>query len=275
MTEAVPLFFPNRERRRLFGVLHRAEQQARRFAVVYCAPLFEEKLWSHRVLANFARFLAAQGVPVLRFDYYGDGESEGLFEEATVHSRVGDILDAAQFCRDEVQVDKICLLGLGYGGTMAIEAAPRADYIAGVAAWSPIVDSRQYIYDTLRQNLAAQIVVHRKVINDRDALVAQINAGQDVNVEGYEIGRALYAEMIAVDLIQQLQCIDKPVLALQVAPGERIDPQYAPLQQLSNELVRFEAIREDKFWLQQKKIFPECRALFTRTAAWLNQITDC
>jgi hypothetical protein len=54
MTNETPQFFPNRESQRLFSVLHRVPSAD--LAVVVCAPLFDEKLWSHRVLVNFARY---------------------------------------------------------------------------------------------------------------------------------------------------------------------------------------------------------------------------
>src|SRR5215213_8214975 len=100
MANETPLFFTNRDTNRLFGVLHKPDQTGTSVdtAVVFCAPLFEEKLWAHRVGVNFARFLALRGVAVLRFDYCGDGESEGRFEQASVSSRIQDIHDALRFC---------------------------------------------------------------------------------------------------------------------------------------------------------------------------------
>src|SRR3982751_2205696 len=97
MTNETPQFFPNRENQRLFSVLHRVPSA--NLAGVVCPPLFDEKLWSHRVLVNFARFVAARGVSVLRFDYFGDGESDGRFEDASVSTRLRDIEDAVDFCR--------------------------------------------------------------------------------------------------------------------------------------------------------------------------------
>ena len=47
-------------------------------AFVFCHPLTEEKLWTHRVFVTFARELAAAGHTVLRFDYRGNGDSDGI-----------------------------------------------------------------------------------------------------------------------------------------------------------------------------------------------------
>jgi alpha/beta superfamily hydrolase len=271
MTNEIPQFFLNRDRKRLFGVLHEPQSAApgRDLAVVFCAPLFEEKLWSHRVMVNFARFLAAQGVGVLRHDYFGDGESEGRFEDASVSSRVADIVDAVQFCRGELQVEHVYVLGLCYGATLALCATLRERAGDGVVAWAPVMDGRRYANELLRAHLTSQMVLHRKILHDRAALVQQIRADGTVNIEGYEIGRALYGEMIELDLMAVLRDAAKPVLALQIAPSERIEAQYAELAQMQNPAVEFGCVREMKFWTQQKKVFPPCEPLFVQTADWL------
>lgn len=269
MTSERPQFFPNREGRRLFAILHEACAPAQPFALVYCAPLFEEKLWSHRVAVNFARFMAARGVAVLRFDYFGDGESEGLFEDASVSSRLADIEDAAQLCRQQTGAEKIYGWGLCYGATLAVCAALSSPHLAGAVGWAPVMDGERYVGDLLRAHLTAQMVVHRKVIHDREALIAQIEAGRTVNVEGYEIGKALYAQMRELDLAARLREAHKPVLVQQISPGESVDSQYAGLQNGGNPRVEFQKVREARFWMQQKSIYPPCEGLFGRTAEWL------
>lgn len=270
MTNETPQFFLNRDGRRLFSVLHLPPSA--QHAVVICAPLFDEKLWSHRVLVNLARHLASRGVAVLRFDYYGDGESEGRFEEASVMSRVCDIHDAVEFCRRETQIRCIYLLGLCYGATLALLASlesDRRDAVAGVVAWAPVMDGNRYMSDILRAHLSAQMVIHRKVIHDREALIGQIMANQSVNIEGYEIAKPLFAEIVGADALELVRRAAKPVLVAQIGPAERADSQYAPISQLANPCVQFEIVQELKFWTQQKKIFPACEDLFARTSQWL------
>jgi exosortase A-associated hydrolase 2 len=271
MTIETPQFFLNRDRKRLFGILHEADASAARqnFAVVFCAALFEDKLWSHRVMVNFARYLASRGVSVLRFDYFGDGESEGRFDEASVTTRTADIADAVTFCRERTKIDRVYLLGLCYGATLALHASLREGTGAGVVAWAPVMDGGRYAAELLRTHLTAQMVLHRKIVHDREALVRQIMADETVNIEGYEIGRALYTEMIGLDLMPLLRSATTPVLAMQIAPSERVDPAYHGLSTLQNRSVRFDVVRELKFWTQQKTIFPYCEPLFERTTEWL------
>jgi exosortase A-associated hydrolase 2 len=273
MTRETAQFFFNKDGKRLFSILHEPDASARPpLGVVFCAPLFEEKLWSHRVLVNAARTFAKRGMTVLRFDYFGDGESEGKFEEASVHSRCADILDAVDFCRSQTAVTKIYLLGLCYGATLALRTALTDSSVAGAVAWAPVLEGDRYANELLRAHLSTQIVLHRKVIHDREALVGQIMAGQTVNTEGYEIGRALYSEICNIELLPLLRSATNPIMVMQIAPGERIEPQYAALANLTNPPLRFERVRELRFWTQQKRVFPPCEELFARTAQWLEQV---
>jgi hypothetical protein len=271
MTNETPQFFVNRDGQRLFSVLHRSHVSAAHdLAVVFCAPLFEEKLWSHRVFVNYARHLAARGVGVLRFDYFGDGESEGTFENASVSTRLRDIADAVNFCHEQLRAKTVCLLGLCYGATLAMCAGLDPDLaVAAVIAWAPVLDGERYINDILRAHLTSQMVLHRKIIHDREALIAQILANQPVNIEGYEIGRELFSQMREVDVLSKLRGARRPLLVQQIAPAARVESQYAPIESLDNSAVQFEMVSELKFWTQQKSVFPTCDALFGKTTDWL------
>jgi uncharacterized protein len=267
MAIETPEFFVNSRGQRLFSVLHLPDAPATDFAVVYCAPLFEEKLWSHRIMVNFARYLATLGITVLRFDYFGDGESEGRFEEASVSTRVQDIVDAAQHCLKRSGVSRVHLLGLGYGATLAIAASDH-DGVDRVMAWAPVFDGERYAGELLRAHLTSQMVVHRKIIHDREALIAQILSGQCVNLEGYEIGKPLYSEMVQLAPKRYLQNLLKQFAIVQIGPAERIDAQYAEFAASTRENLIFHRAREAKFWTQQKTVFAPCADLFAWTSEW-------
>jgi len=62
--------------------------------VVFVPPEGHERLRCCKECVNFARDLARAGYPALRFDYRGEGESSGAFEESDVVSRLLDICAA-------------------------------------------------------------------------------------------------------------------------------------------------------------------------------------
>ena len=79
-----PLYFGERTRR-LFGVYtpaHAAGRPAR--GVVLCHPWGQEYLHAHRSLRKLGDLLAAAGFDVLRFDYFGTGDSAGDLPEASL-----------------------------------------------------------------------------------------------------------------------------------------------------------------------------------------------
>ena len=64
--------------------------------------------------------------------------------------------------------------------------------------WSPIVDGARYAQDLLRINVTTQLAVYREVRQDRVALVEAMKQGQTANVDGYEVGFAMYDGLTAV-----------------------------------------------------------------------------
>ena len=175
----IPELFLNSFGKRLFGIFHYATSQKSKGAeipaIVVCAPIFEEKLHSHRILVNFARFATSQGFHVLRFDYFGDGESEGLFEEASLSTRMGDIRSAIGAAKEKFGTPNVFLLGLRMGATLVmLTGATINKEVRGLIAWAPILDLRRYIMDILRANLSWQMVIHKKILYNRDELAEKI-----------------------------------------------------------------------------------------------------
>jgi hypothetical protein len=92
-----------------------------------------------------------------------------------------------------------------------------------------------------------------------------------VNIEGYEIANPFFSELLATDTRKLLDEQPAKLALVQIAPVERIDPQYAPFAEAGDPRVQFFAVREAKFWMQQKTIFSPCEQLFARTTQWLRE----
>lgn len=275
MSAERPLFFPDQRGHRLFGVYHPPANVTggpADTAVIYCAPLFEEKLWAHRVGVNFARQAAAAGWPVLRFDYFGDGDSEGLFREASLATRASDVGAAIAHLSAQESMSRFILLGLGLGAVIALQSLARPG-VLGAVCWQPVVDGPRYIGEVLRLNLAAQMVLHRKVVRTRDELVEDLRRGETVNVEGYEITQALYKEIAAIDMRAFMAAVTRPTLVLQIAPDAATEPAYRELAAIEpGGLLTFGGVREDRFWTQQMALYPPCTELFSRSLSWMSAL---
>ncbi|MDE2122022.1 MAG: alpha/beta hydrolase, partial [Betaproteobacteria bacterium] len=78
--------------RDLFALHQPAAAGARRHhGVLICNPFGQEAIRAHRFLRVLSERLSASGFDVLRFDYFGTGDSAGTEAEADLDTWVRDI----------------------------------------------------------------------------------------------------------------------------------------------------------------------------------------
>lgn len=82
--------------------------------------------------SRIARALTSQGFGVLRFDFTGLGKSEGDFGNAGFSSNVQDLIDAADYLRENHQAPSV-LMGHSLGGTAVLAAANSIPEVKAVA----------------------------------------------------------------------------------------------------------------------------------------------
>jgi exosortase A-associated hydrolase 2 len=272
MTET-PLYFRNGAHA-LFGIFHQPEGVSGRVPFVFCHAFGEEKLWAQRVSVTFARQLAAIGHPVLRFDYMGNGDSEGAFGDSSLTTALSDVRCAIAEVRRRTGARSVSLLGLRLGATIASlaaeqEAREQRTGIEHLVLWSPIVDGGRYMQELLRINLTTQMATFKEIRHDREALVAMLTAGKAVNVDGYELTHPLYAEVSAVKLASERKRYDGPCLIVQIdrQPGR----PSAELQQLAATYPQaiVSCVQEEPFWKEILRFYDKAPNLFAGTLEWL------
>jgi uncharacterized protein len=263
-----PFFFRNGDYQ-LFGVLHAAQTTvSRQLAFVFCHPCFEEKLWAHRVYVGMARELARRGHPVLRFDYMGHGDSDGDFEQATVATRLSDIACAVRTLKAETGSASIGLLGLRFGAALAAMTADSLPDISHLVLWDPVVDGAAYMQEVLLSNLATQSAVHQKILHTREELVAQMEAGGTVNIEGYGLTRALYSEASAIKLNPSRAWSGRCLVAQIGRANQKLRKN---LEVLCTGYANGEQAlcTEEVFWKEIKPYCPRAENLYQATLDWL------
>lgn len=142
-----PFFFGSAERR-LFGIYtpgHGGNHQPN--AVVVCGPWGQEYLRSHRSLKHLSTLLSRSGVDVLRFDYYGTGDSAGDMCDGDLAGWEADIDTAIDELKDTISASQVGLIGLRLGATLAARVASRRHDIDRLALWDPVVIGEEYLND--------------------------------------------------------------------------------------------------------------------------------
>lgn len=121
----------------LVGIVARPAQPAETgVLVIVGGPQY--RVGSHRQFVHLARYLAAEGIACMRFDYRGMGDSSGAmrtFED--VSEDIGAALDV--FLRTVPEVKRAVLWGLCDAASAACFYAPGDSRVAGLALLNPWV----------------------------------------------------------------------------------------------------------------------------------------
>jgi alpha-beta hydrolase superfamily lysophospholipase len=200
LTEA--LYFPS-DAPRLFGWLHLPSGgQASDTGLVICKPFGYEALCGHRSLRAFAEMAAAIGVPALRFDYLGSGDSSEIDPDADqIETWCRDVLAAVDELRGRTGVTRVCLLGFRLGALLATLAAARSDRIDGLILVAPVLSGPRYLREMRTTRLAALLGAGsaESLVSDGSGDVAAAAAGS-MEISGHPVSAATIAALSRVDL---------------------------------------------------------------------------
>ena len=140
-----PMFFGD-STRKLYGVYDAPTGvKRRRHAVLLCYPGVQEyatSLWGFRRLAAM---LAQDGHHVLRFDYFGTGDSSGRVEEGSTSVWLKDIEQAAAELKDLSGARQISLVGKRLGAALAVKACAAGVNAERLVLWDPVVSGFDYV----------------------------------------------------------------------------------------------------------------------------------
>lgn len=114
--------------------------------VIICVAQGYEELCTHRPMRGLADRFAAAGLPTLRFDYPGTGDSIGDERDpARVRAWLDSIHAASRYLRQSVGIEEIAIVGLRIGATLAAIAAEELGDVEALALMAPSVSGRAYV----------------------------------------------------------------------------------------------------------------------------------
>jgi alpha/beta superfamily hydrolase/aryl carrier-like protein len=180
----------------LFGALHRPGANNNQVGVVLCYPIGQEYMRIHRTYAELAKSLATAGHHVLRFDYFGCGDSAGETSAGNLERWRDDIRQAIRELHSRSGVRSIYLVGARVGANLVLGLRPAREDVAGVVLWEPIVGGAEYI--------AALRRAHHDLLDSNAVLDGyEQHEPPDCFAElvGFPFTKQLYDEVAAIDLL--------------------------------------------------------------------------
>ncbi|MEX2302125.1 MAG: alpha/beta hydrolase [Bryobacterales bacterium] len=218
-----PYFFSTPEAN-LFAVYHQPGGASRQTAVLLCYPLFHEYLSTHRTCRQLAGMLGSAGFPVLRFDYFGCGDSGGSAAQASLDGWLRNVAAAADEIKSRANVSKLCVIGLRFGATLATLAACRNSSIDSLVLWDPIARGPDYLADLS--------IFHDKVLDEAAAHspgMVRPAVRDGLSLFGFQ--SSLTEEMRAIDLLTMSERPAQNVLLIESTAGKGSPAFAAHLQQ--------------------------------------------
>jgi uncharacterized protein len=128
--------FPDPHGHQVASILTRPDRDTDTVAVLCHGFLSSKTSSTNNALT---RMLIGQDIATCRFDFFGQGESEGLFDQLTVTVAVEQAIAAIDLMRQK-GFRRIGLMGSSFGGLVSILAASQRADLACLALKCPVVD---------------------------------------------------------------------------------------------------------------------------------------
>lgn len=236
----IPFYFGTSPKR-LFGIYHTPDgTKPRDHGVALCHPFGREHILAQRTFRQLAALLTRAGFHVLRFDYYGCGDSSGESDEGSVAQWTDDVVAAVDETRDYAGVRHVSLIGLRLGATLAALAGATRSKLRSIVLWEPALRGREYVEEL--------VVLHDEWLEGEGERPVRNNSElSGGEVLGFPLTPSMRQQLAPVDLA-----------ALPGPPAERIlvVEQQAGMRsrRLLDSLNRFgvgaehRCILESRFW---------------------------
>lgn len=98
--------------------------------------------------SRLASRLAGAGIPSLRFDFRGHGESEGRQEDLTISGITNDIRSAVEYVSAEIGTRRANVIGASFGGGISAFYASRyPDQVERLVLFNPLLNYKRRFID--------------------------------------------------------------------------------------------------------------------------------
>ncbi len=166
----------------------------------------------------FAHRLATAGHACLVIDLYGTGDSQGGFGDGRLAIWLDDLARAVDWllARD---LRAINLLGIRFGACLAARlAAESATDFSRLLMWQPVIRGSNFMTQFLRLKMVADMVDASSQVTTKQ-LREMSEAGERIEVAGYDIDPELLASVDSFDMLQEKPPASADVSVFEVTPS--------------------------------------------------------
>lgn len=132
----------NEAEERLDYDLRGEEHLDKKKLVIICHGLADTK--DAPFLVTLAEKIVTQGLSCLNFSFSGNGKSEGRFEDATYHKEVEDLKAVIDTCKNELGVERFCLVGHSMAGGVIRVVAAQEPAVKALVVLAGVADATSF-----------------------------------------------------------------------------------------------------------------------------------
>ena len=197
----IPIRFgsPGRE---MLGLYHPPTGELdRRECCLLCNPFGQEAIRAHVVFRILAEHLARSGFHVLRFDYFGTGDSAGEDDQGNLDLWTDNILRADDEIVRRSSSPRSSWIGLRLGATLAALASRgAARKPRRLVLWDPIIDGPAYLTEIKQAHISAQKIGFELRWRTDSALRARVAGQATTEALGYPLPAELKRQLAGLAL---------------------------------------------------------------------------
>ena len=238
LKQVQPFYF-GRSNNLLFGIIHNSKtKDIKKYGIVFCYPIGQEYIRSHRAFLLLANELSNSGVPSLRFDYSGYGDSNGACAEISLNTLLANIHTAVNELKQRTKVNKIVLVGARFGGTLCYLYSMK-NPVDGIVLWNSIFDGKKYIEATetnYKKWLTGSFAKHKKNNAFFEAF-------------GFPYSKQFISEIKNVNLFQDDFVLDSNILILDREENDGMKKFKSRLN-VNGLIISFQQSNVNDFWVK-------------------------
>lgn len=269
-------FFMDTGAGRLFALHHSPAPGTDALGHLLMVPPFNEEMNRCRSMMTLqAQALAALGVGTLVIDLFGTGDSEGDYVDCRWDLWLANVESALAWL-DRQPGGCLGMLGIRLGAILAAQVhARRSDPGLNLVLWQPVVDGKVHLNQFMRVKIAAQMDRADLPKLTTATMRQQWQAGQSVEIAGYEIHPDLAAAIEGASLAPLRLAAGTHLLWLEQAVGDSAELGAASrklLQLWPGDEVNLKAalFEGPPFWqVHERALAPNA---IDHTTRWLNEL---